>query len=50
MTTAAAIAHHAYEKGIGLREAAVASGRITAERFDEVVRPERMVRSAAAGS
>jgi fumarate hydratase class II len=47
---AAAIAHDAYQKGIGLRDAAVASGRITAERFDEVVRPERMVHSASAGS
>jgi fumarate hydratase class II len=47
---AAAIAHDAYRKGIGLREAAIASGHITAQRFDEVVRPERMVRSASAGS
>ncbi|HWF47092.1 MAG TPA: class II fumarate hydratase [Bryobacteraceae bacterium] len=46
---AAAIAHDAYQKGISLREAAIASGLITAERFDEVVRPERLVRSAGAG-
>jgi fumarate hydratase class II len=47
---AASIAHEAYVKGISLREAAVGSGRVTAERFDEIVRPERMVSSATAGA
>ena len=42
---AAHIAHDAYKRGISLREAAAASGLISPERFDELVRPERMVRS-----
>ena len=40
---AAAIARQAAEEGTTLREAAVASGRITAEAFDRIVVPERMV-------
>ncbi len=40
---AAAIAHKAMVDGTTLREAAVASGKITAERFDEIVDARRMV-------
>ncbi|MBV8616652.1 MAG: class II fumarate hydratase [Acetobacteraceae bacterium] len=40
---AAKIAHKAHVEGTTLREAAVATGWIAAERFDEVVRPEAMV-------
>ncbi len=40
---AAAIALDAYRRGVTLREAAVASGCITAEEFDRTVRPENMV-------
>ncbi|MBE6758289.1 MAG: class II fumarate hydratase [Ruminococcaceae bacterium] len=40
---AAAIALDAYRRGVTLREAALASGHITAEEFDRVVRPENMV-------
>ncbi len=39
---AAKIAKTAYEKDQTLRETAVELGLLTAERFDEVVRPERM--------
>ena len=41
--TAAAIAHAALEQGITLREAAIATGTITAEDFDRVVDPKKMV-------
>ena len=41
--TAAAIAHAAMEQGITLREAAIATGTITAEDFDRVVDPKKMV-------
>ena len=40
---AAAIALDAYRRGITLREAAVASGHITAEEYDRTVKPENMV-------
>ncbi|WP_308635680.1 class II fumarate hydratase [Paenibacillus silvisoli] len=40
---AAAIAKSAHKQGITLREAAIASGLITAEKFDEVVRAEEMI-------
>ena len=40
---AARIAQTAAERGISLREACVESGLLSAERFDEIVRPERMV-------
>jgi fumarate hydratase class II len=40
---AAAIAKDALARGVSLREAAIASGRVTAEEFDRVVRPEAMV-------
>lgn len=40
---AAKIAHEAHKSGRTLREAAVESGLISAEEFDRVVRPEKMV-------
>ena len=40
---AAEIAQKAHAEGTTLREAAVASGHLTAEEFDEAVVPERMV-------
>ncbi|AZN42878.1 class II fumarate hydratase [Paenibacillus albus] len=40
---AAAIAKAAHKEGLTLREAAIRSGLITAEKFDEVVRAEDMV-------
>jgi fumarate hydratase class II len=40
---AAQIAKRAHQAGTTLREAAIASGDITAEQFDAWVRPERMV-------
>ena len=40
---AAAIAHAAHEHGTTLREAALASGAITAERFDALVDPRKMI-------
>jgi fumarate hydratase class II len=39
---AAKIAKHAHKKGINLRESAVELGLLTAEQFDEYVRPEEM--------
>jgi fumarate hydratase class II len=39
---AVAIGKHALAEGITLREAAVASGFVTAEEFDAWVRPEAM--------
>ncbi|HYB41009.1 MAG TPA: class II fumarate hydratase [Candidatus Methylomirabilis sp.] len=41
---AAAIAKRAHEDGTTLREAALASGHVTAEDFDRLVRPEQMVK------
>jgi fumarate hydratase class II len=40
---AAKIAHSALEQDISLREAAIASGFISAEEFDRAVKPEKMV-------
>lgn len=40
---AAAIAKHAHARGITLREAALASGEVTAEDYDRIVRPELML-------
>ena len=40
---AAKVAKKAYEENISLKEACVALGFLTAERFDEVFRPEKMV-------
>ena len=40
---AAEIAHQAHETGTTLREAALASGHVTAEQFDQVVIPSTMV-------
>ena len=40
---AAAIAKKAHEEGTTLREAAIASGHVTEEEFDEWVVPEKMV-------
>jgi fumarate hydratase, class II len=39
---AAAIAKKAHKEGTSLREAAIASGHLTAEQFDQWVRPEKM--------
>jgi fumarate hydratase class II len=41
---AAAIAHAAHVNGQTLRDAAVASGFLTAEEFDARVRPEQMTK------
>jgi fumarate hydratase, class II len=46
---AARIAKHAYAEGTTLKEAAVGLGLLTAEEFDEAVRPERMVGPGGAG-
>ncbi len=40
---AAHIAHEALDKGLTLREAAIASGKVTAEDFDRIVDPAKMV-------
>ena len=40
---AAKVAKHAHKKGLTLREAAIELGLVTGEKFDEVVRPEKMV-------
>jgi len=40
--TAAAIAKHAHNSSISLREAAVTLGHLTDEQFDEWVKPEEM--------
>ena len=40
---AAKIAQHAHREGLSLREAAIASGDVSAEDFDAWVRPEQMV-------
>ena len=41
---AAAIAKRAHEAGTTLREAALHLGHVTAEDFDRIVRPEKMVK------
>jgi fumarate hydratase class II len=43
---AAKVAKHAHKTGKTLREAALELGLITAEKFDEVVRPEQMISPA----
>ena len=40
---AAAIAKKAHHEGLTLKEAAVASGHLTEDEYDEAVRPEKMV-------
>jgi fumarate hydratase class II len=40
---AAAIAKHAHARGLALRDAALASGKVTAEQFDAWVRPQDML-------
>ena len=40
---AATIAKTAHKEGLTLREAAIRSGLISAEKFDEVVRAEEMI-------
>ena len=40
---AAAIAKHAHQHNLSLRDAALASGYLNAQQFDQWVRPERMV-------
>ncbi len=40
---AAAIAKHAHAEGLTLREAAIASGEVSPEQFDDWVRPEAML-------
>ena len=40
---AAAIAHKALNEGTTLRKAAITSGAVSAEQFDEIVVPAKMV-------
>jgi fumarate hydratase class II len=40
---AAAIAKHAHQDGLTLREAAIASGKVSPEDYDRLVRPEAML-------
>ena len=40
---AAKVAKKAYAEGTSLKEAAVALGLLTAEEFDQLVRPEKML-------
>ena len=40
---AAAIAKDAHQRGVTLREAALASGKVSAEEYDRLVRPEAML-------
>jgi fumarate hydratase class II len=47
---AAAIAKQAHKQGLTLREAAIASGDVTAEDYDRVVRPEKMLGPDHTGS
>ncbi len=44
---AAAIAKQAHAEGLGLREAALASGHVTAEQYDQWVVPARMTEPGA---
>ncbi|SDC51239.1 fumarase, class II [Paenibacillus sp. UNCCL117] len=44
---AASIAKTAHKEGLTLKEAAVRSGYLSAERFDEVVKPEEMIHPKA---
>jgi len=47
---AAAIVHQANEEGLTLKEAALQSGIIDEQRFDEIVDPRKMVGSGVGGS
>ncbi len=47
---ASEIAHLANDQGLTLREAALKSGYIDAEKFDAVVRPQQMVGNGVAGA
>ena len=47
---ASKIAHLANDEGLSLREAALKSGYIDAQRFDETVDPTKMVGQGVAGS
>ncbi len=47
---ASAIAHQAMEDGTTLKQAAVQSGAISADRFDEIVDPRKMVGTGLAGA
>jgi fumarate hydratase class II len=47
---AAAIAKRAHTEGTTLREAALALGAVSAEEFDELTRPEKMVPTSPVGS
>ena len=47
---AAKVAKLAYEKNTTLKQAALELGLVTAEKFDEVVRPEKMVRPGGEGA
>jgi fumarate hydratase class II len=47
---AAAIAKHAHKEGLTLREAAIASGDVSPEDYDRIVRPENMLGPDRAGS
>ena len=42
---AAAIAHDAHRRGVSLKDAALASGLLSAEQFDQWVRPSDMIHS-----
>jgi len=47
---AAHIAEDAIAKGTTLREAALASGKVTAEQFDSIVQPLAMVGDGVTGA
>ena len=47
---AAKIAKKAHQEGTTLKQAALELGLLTAERFDEIVRPENMVRPTQGGN
>jgi fumarate hydratase class II len=47
---ASAIAHQANDEGLTLKEAALKSGYIDEQRFDEIVAPRKMVGHGVAGS
>ena len=47
---AAHIAEDAVAKGTTLREAALASGKVTAEQFDSIVQPQAMVGDGVTGA
>lgn len=47
---AAHIAEAANVQGISLREAAIASGKVSAEDFDKIVKPLEMIGNGLAGA